>query len=136
MNLIIKKIKKTSFELTYTDLEINCSYKEYSNLDKSIIYNHGNSVLEIILKPDNKLEFRYDLVNNIELDILEEEYEILEKSLIIAYKDHDLESFFENNESILMTILSRGEDNAIYYEYNLILEYIKNLKNESRIRFK
>ena len=129
-----KKLKKYSSEITYTNLEHKYSYKEYSNLDKSIIYNQGNSILEIIFSEDNKIKFRYDLVNNIEVDISEEEYNILMNNLIELYNQNKLELFFKNNKNLLLEILSRSEKNFVYYEYDAIYEALINIEQNKLIR--
>lgn len=129
-------LKKYSLEITYTNLENKYSYKEYSNLDKSIIYNQGNSILEIIFSEDNKIKFRYDLVNNIEVDISEEEYNILKNNLIELYNQNKLELFFKNNKNLLLEILSRSEKNFVYYEYDAIYEALNNIQQNELIRKK
>lgn len=131
-----KVLKKYSSEITYMNLENNYSYREYSNLDKSIIYNHGNSVLEIILKQNNKIKFRYDLVNNIELDISEEEYNILLNNLIKLYSENKLELYLINNKNLLLEILSRGKKAFVYYEYDAIYDAINNIAQEELVRKK
>lgn len=128
-------------EFTYEDLKTNYSYKEYfkdkENL-KSLLYNDGKSVFEIVLSNNEQylIKFSGDLFSNIEIDITEEEYNILMNNLIEKYYQNDLVNFIKENECLLFNILERRQKYSPYYEYNLIFNMLNELCSKSRIREK
>lgn len=138
---LAKNLEKYEKTIIYLSQNNNSSYREVTNENEcsySFVYGKDSNEFEVaLIKSENYLlRFTYELLNNVEVLITEEEYNILLNSLTNKFKQNDLSSFLSDNKDLLFELLKKGEEETISFEYDSIYKKLNDLTSNGRTRVK